>query len=1080
MNKSKSRTTISSWFLIAFLLILPALALEGQTRLPALLSDGVVLQRDQEIPLRGWASPGESVTLRFEGKRFRTNTGTDGSWEITLPPQPAGGPYVLEFSGKNRITVEDVLFGDVWICAGQSNMDLPMERVKEKYPDEPEGKGYPDIRYFYIPPTPVLEGPAKDLPPGNWIKALPGEGLNISATAYFFAREIHRKYGIPIGLVKASVGGTPIRSWTSEEGLHDFPDLLETVMRNKDKAYVDSLVKAGRRPPRGVDGPDRGTSGELPWYDPEYEPEGWQRICIPGYWEDQGIRGLDGVVWYRKEIEVPASMTGIPAKLYMGRIVDADYAYVNGTLVGNITYLYPPRRYEVPAGILKPGKNLIVIRVINQSGKGGFVPDKDYVLTTGKDSLRLEGYWQYRVGQVFEPVRPGRPGFSRQNQPTALYNGMVAPLTWFAARGFLWYQGETDIWTPEHYGDHLKALITDWRKQWGQGDLPFLYMQLANHEPVNYYPGEESNWAVLREGQSSALSLPNTAMAVAIDLGEWNDIHPLNKEDVGKRLALGARYLSYGEKDLVYSGPLYRSGRVDGNRVVLSFDHCGSGLVAKGGGPLQRFEIAGEDGRYRWARARITDHSVEVWHDSIREPVSVRYAWADNPRGANLYNEEGLPASPFRARFPTWRESFLRMQDSLNRLSEADHQLMMELLGITELRPGPSGNPDAPDAANTDESKVAPLTDLPDPLVFDDGSPVTSPEQWQLRRKEIVEDFDREIYGRIPPNVPDVHWELLTERDSVEGGIPVRIRQLKGTADNTSCPEISVEIQLTLATPLEAESPVPVIMEFGVNFPAAWRRRMPQPEGPTWKKQLLARGWGYAILIPASYQADYGAGLKQGIIGLANRGEPRKPEDWGALRAWAWGASRALDYFETDPSVDATRVGIEGLSRYGKAALVTMAYEPRFAIGFIGSSGAGGAKILRRVFGEQVENLASTYAYHWFAGNFIKYAGPLTADDLPVDAHELVALCAPRPVFISAGSPEVEGQWIDARGMFLAGVHAGPVYRLLGKKDLGVTEQPPIGTELTEGEIAWRQHHGGHTTGPNWPFFIEFAKRYFE
>lgn len=410
--------------------------------------------------------------------------------------------------------------------------------------------------------------------------------------------------------------------------------------------------------------------------------------------------------------------------------------------------------------------------------------------------------------------------------------------------------------------------------------------------------------------------------------------------------------------------------------------------------------------------------------------------------------------------------------------AEEDHQRMMALLGITELRPGPSGNPQAPNAANTDESKVRPYT-LPDPLVTADGRPVTTADQWwHVRRPEIVEAFDREVYGRVPADVPGVRWEEGCTTREMNGPYPVIVKKLVGRVDNSAYPLLDVAIDLTVVTPAEAEGPVPVMMHFSWVWPAGWRP--PPPREPTWQQQLLAQGWGYATLIPTSYQADDGAGLTQGIIGLANRGQPRDPDDWGTLRAWAWGASRALDYLETDPAVDATQVGIEGLSRYGKAALVAMAYEPRFAIGFIGSSGAGGAKILRRVFGEQVENLASAAEYHWFAGNFIKYAGPLTANDLPVDAHELVALCAPRPVFISVGSPEVEGQWVDARGMFLAGVHAGPVYRLLGRQGLGTDTMPPIGTGLLAGEIAFRQHHGGHTTGPNWPAFLAYAGRYID
>jgi hypothetical protein len=315
-------------------------------------------------------------------------------------------------------------------------------------------------------------------------------------------------------------------------------------------------------------------------------------------------------------------------------------------------------------------------------------------------------------------------------------------------------------------------------------------------------------------------------------------------------------------------------------------------------------------------------------------------------------------------------------RDSLNRLSKQDHQLMMQQLGIAELRPGPSGNPEAPNAANTDEAKASPYTSLPNPLVFNNGTKVSTVQQWEERKLEIMEDFDREIYGRVPTHTPAVTWEVVSEKDTMDGGYPVKIKELVGHVDNTAYPAITVDIQLTLATPAHRTGPVPVIMEFGWNFPA--NRRRPPPDGPTWQQQLLAKGWGYALLIPTSFQADNGAGLREGIIGLVNKGQPRKLDDWGTLRAWAWGASRAMDYFETVEEVDAERVGIEGLSRYGKAAIVALAYEPRLAIGFIASSGAGGTKILRRVFGEQVENLASSGEYHWFAPNFIKYAGPLT------------------------------------------------------------------------------------------------------
>ncbi|HHY86266.1 MAG TPA: acetylxylan esterase [Verrucomicrobia bacterium] len=432
--------------------------------------------------------------------------------------------------------------------------------------------------------------------------------------------------------------------------------------------------------------------------------------------------------------------------------------------------------------------------------------------------------------------------------------------------------------------------------------------------------------------------------------------------------------------------------------------------------------------------------------------------------------------------------------------AQQDHRHMMEQLGIQTLRPGANpNNPNAPNAVNYDEAKANPYPNLPDPLVLNNGQRVTTPEMWwQLRRPEIVELFDREVYGRVPSNVPPVNWEVVRTTTSTNGEIPVITKELRGHVDNSSYPLINVDIQLTLTTPANATRPVPVIMEFGFGGFGGFRRGTNAPAGtntlgrrgfgggfggggPSWQQQVLAKGWGYAIIVPSSIQADNGAGLTRGIIGLCNKGQPRKPEDWGALRAWAWGASRALDYFETDPHVDAKQVGIEGLSRYGKAALVAMAYDQRFAVGFIGSSGEGGAKLHRRVFGELVENLTGSGEYHWMAGNFLKYGGPLNAGDLPVDAHMLIALCAPRPTFISYGAaegPGAEGKWVDQRGSFMAAVAAGPVYRLLGKKDLGTTEFPDVETALIEGELAWRQHSGGHTTGPNWPTFLEWAGRY--
>lgn len=417
--------------------------------------------------------------------------------------------------------------------------------------------------------------------------------------------------------------------------------------------------------------------------------------------------------------------------------------------------------------------------------------------------------------------------------------------------------------------------------------------------------------------------------------------------------------------------------------------------------------------------------------------------------------------------------------------AEQDHQRLLDLLHISSLRRGADGDPKSPNAANYDEEKAKPDPKLPDPLTLKNGKKVTTAKEWwELRRPEIVEDFDREIYGRAPKETPKVVWEVTNTIQERNGDVPVVTKQLVGHVDNSAYPAVKVDIQLTLSTPAAASGPVPVMMElsFSPEVMAMIAKRFPEmaaaaSKGPTWQQQILAKGWGYAVYIPTSVQVDKGDGLTEGIIGLVNKGQPRKLDDWGALRAWAWGASRAMDYFETDKAVDARHVGIEGHSRYGKASLVTMAYDPRFAIGYISSSGAGGAALYRRNFGEQIGNVAGTGEYHWMAGNFLKYAGPLTPNDLPIDSHELIALAAPRPVFIGAGATQGDG-WVDARGMFLATVGAGPVYRMLGKKDLGTAEFPPIETPLIDGELAYRQHTGGHTPAPNWPTFLTFAARY--
>ena len=399
--------------------------------------------------------------------------------------------------------------------------------------------------------------------------------------------------------------------------------------------------------------------------------------------------------------------------------------------------------------------------------------------------------------------------------------------------------------------------------------------------------------------------------------------------------------------------------------------------------------------------------------------------------------------------------------------AQEDRQRLMDLLHITSIPPGASGqNP------SYDESIANPFPKLPDPLLLKNGKKVTTAEMWlKERRPEILEDFEREIYGRTPKNTPRVEWEV-TGTDTVGNAAS---KEIVGYVDNAAYPQIRVNLQLRLTVPTSAKGPVPVIMQFVGGGPPRPGAAPNAAAAPAWQQQVLSRGWGYATISTSSIQADNGAGLTAGIIGLVNKGQPRKVDDWGALAAWALGASRALDYLERDDTVDAKHVGLEGHSRWGKATLLAMALDQRFAIAYVSSSGEGGAKIHRRNWGELVENVAATNEYHWMAGNFLKYAGHW--DDMPVDSHELVALCAPRPVFIGAGATNGDG-WVDAKGMFLAAAGAGPVYTLLGKKDMGTTEFPAIETTLIDGDVGFRQHSGGHTDAPNWPTFLTFADRY--
>jgi len=633
--------------LCAFLFLI-SISSFGQLKLPRLIRDGMILQREVPVKIWGWASGGEKVTLQFNNQSFNTVTGKDEKWQIMLPAQKAGGPYEMKVIGSNSIVLKDILFGDVWLCSGQSNMEYPMNRLTDKYADVIARCENNNIRQFKVLQVYDFNAPKEDYSSGNWVAVTPKTILDYSAVAYFFARGLYEKYHIPIGIINASVGGSPAESWMSVEALKHFPNYLAEAEKFRNQSYVDQIQTSERKASNDwyakLNQTDKGLQSRPTWKDPAVNASSWPTMPVPSYWADHGLGKVNGVVWFRKEIEVPASMIGKPVRLFLGRIVDADSVFINGKFVGTTSYQYPQRNYHVPAGVLQAGKNTVVVRVISNSGRGGFVEEKPYQIFNEKDTINLAGNWQYQLGCTMTPA----PGQTFVNwKPTGLYNGMLAPANNYAIKGAVWYQGESNAERYQEYQKLLTALITDWRLKHDQGNFPFIIAQLPNFMDAKDQPSE-SSWASFRNTQlKTTLSVENTALTVNIDLGEWNDIHPQNKEDVGKRLVLAAERLAYHDKNVVASGPIYQSMKVKGNTIELTFTNCGSGLVAKDGKDLKHFAIAGADKKFVWAQAKIKDNKVIVWNDAISNPVAVRYAWADNPKGANLYNIEGLPASPF-------------------------------------------------------------------------------------------------------------------------------------------------------------------------------------------------------------------------------------------------------------------------------------------------------------------------------------------------------------------------------------------------------------------------------------------------
>jgi sialate O-acetylesterase len=629
-------------FICVYLTVI-AFGATADVKLPRLVSDGLVLQRDKPITLWGWADDDEQVSVTL-GKQTVSTKAQAGRWQLTLKPVAAGGPFTLDIQGKNHLQVKDVLIGDVWIAAGQSNMELPLKRVKYQYPNLIESTHLPQIREFNVPVVYAFKGPLDDFQQGQWKTAEPENLSNFSAVGFFFSRSLNEKLKVPIGLITIPVGGSPAEAWVSESGLQKYPHYLAQLQPFKDDAFVAKTIASdkasGSNWYNDLAAKDEGLKGN--WSSETFNPKDWNSFTVPGYLKEQGSDFVQGSVWFRKTFELTAEQASKAATLWMGVIVDGDQVFLNGKEVGQTGYQYPPRIYAVPAGLLKAGKNTISIRVTSYSANAGFVKEKRYALDLGNESIPLAGEWQYKIA-----ARTGdMPKTTTLHyQPASLFNAKLAPTLGFAMKGVIWYQGESNTSRAKEYETLFADLITDWRAQFKQGDFPFLFVQLANFLPAKAEPSE-SDWAATREAQRKTLSVKNTAMVVATDVGEWNDIHPLNKQAVGERLALAAEKVAYGNKKLIASGPNAVSIKRDHKSLVISFE-AGDNLVFAKDGVLHHIAIAGADKKYVWAKAKIQGNKLVVWDDQIAEPVSVRYGWADNPDGANLYNKAGLPASPF-------------------------------------------------------------------------------------------------------------------------------------------------------------------------------------------------------------------------------------------------------------------------------------------------------------------------------------------------------------------------------------------------------------------------------------------------
>ena len=625
--------------------------LQNRIILPALVSDGMVLQRSEKIRIWGKAAPESELRLTFLEKQYGTATSAEGEWEITLNNLEPGGPFRMMIECNNEeLIIHDIMVGDVWVLGGQSNMQIPVRRTLDLFADEVKDAFCPGIRSFLVPMVYDFHGPREELSGGSWISVTPDTIYDFSAIGYFFARKVYEKYKIPIGLLFTAIGGTPAEAWISEKTLMRFGRFEELLTLCKDDSYVNGTMKREELQNnlwyRELEEKDAGLKDPPgPWYIDDCDLSDWKEIEVPLSFEGTELEKIKGgAIWFKKEIIVPGSMLKGPAKLVLGTVIDADDTYLNGVRIGGTGYLYPPRRYEIPEGLLREGRNTITVRLLVTQNIGGFVTDMPYALRANGQELPLSGIWSYKIGAI---TRAQQPTTFFQYKPTGLYNGMIYPLRKYAIKGVLWYQGESNDSYPYGYKEIFEAVITDWRKIWNIGTFPFLYVQLANYCPWRKEP-EVSSWARLREEQRKALEVPETGMVVTIDKGMYNDLHPWDKKSVGERLALWAFHIVFGE-DIVCSGPIYDYMEKEGTVLRLHFKHIGGGLITQGD-RVNTLEICGEDGVFYPAEATIELDTLVVTCKRVKAPAHVRYGWLNNPETANLYNIEGLPASPFTTR----------------------------------------------------------------------------------------------------------------------------------------------------------------------------------------------------------------------------------------------------------------------------------------------------------------------------------------------------------------------------------------------------------------------------------------------